>query len=287
MLLNERLKVAPFRIPVHLAIGHEAIAVAADHALEDGDQLALTHRNVAFHLARAKTLEPVVAEYEGRPDGLCGGGLGSMNLIHPRRGVVYTSSILANNLPVACGLAWAHKLRGSGSVVFVSTGDGAMEEGAFFETLVFARSHGLPLVILVENNDHSLASTIGERRSEIHLSGLCGSVSVSYARLSGNRADRYAAELRNARAEAAGGLPVCVEVMVTTQCNHAGPTPGWATDWKSIDIGKGLVIEHSERDPAWVSRQVMGESVYEDFAASLEGHHDATPSSAEARCLAI
>jgi pyruvate dehydrogenase E1 component alpha subunit len=258
--------------------------VGVDRVLESGDQLLLTQRNVAFHLAREKSLGGVAAEYEGRHEGLGGGRLGSMNLVNASLGIVYTSSILANNLPVACGLAWARRLRRSEAAVFAATGDGAMEEGAFYETLVFARSRGLPLVILIENNDHSLASTIRERRSEIRVSELCASVGVASVTLSGNRADLYEEELRRARNIAIGGTPVCVEVLVTTLCNHAGPTPGWAADPKSIDLNSGLIVEESGRDPVWVSRQLMGEAEYERCVAGLGGSRGGAAST-EVRCL--
>ena len=55
-LLNEDLKQKRFRVPVHLAMGHEALAVAVSAAMSESDQMALTHRNVAYNLARAGSL---------------------------------------------------------------------------------------------------------------------------------------------------------------------------------------------------------------------------------------
>ena len=52
LLINEEYKAGKFKIPVHLALGHEAIAVAMDGVLEDGDKLVLPHRNAAYNLAR-------------------------------------------------------------------------------------------------------------------------------------------------------------------------------------------------------------------------------------------
>ena len=170
LLINEQLKQpGRFRIPVHCAIGHEAVAVGVHLAMRPADRLLATHRNMAFHLARSGSLEPVMLEYELSAAGPSQGRLGSMNLANPARGLVYSSSILGNNLPVACGVAMAMAERGDRSRVYVLTGDGAMEEGAFWESLVFARSHGLNVIFVVENNDHSLASTIAERRCSIDI----------------------------------------------------------------------------------------------------------------------
>lgn len=262
-LLNEDLKQKRFRVPVHLAIGHEALAVAVSAAMTDSDQMALTHRNVAYNLARAGSLGPVRLEYESSAAGAAAGMLGSMNLINPKRGIIYTSSILGNNLPVACGLAMARITGGERSVVFALTGDGAMEEGSFYESLVFARSHELPVVFVVENNDHSLASRISERRCAIRIPALCDALGIQYTLLEGNHTGEYCATMSAVRRYAFESGPVCVEAMVTTFSNHAGPTPGWASDPKTISIDRGLVVEESRRDPVWVARQILDPADYE------------------------
>ena len=252
LLLNERLKQGRYQVPVHAAIGHEAVAAAVHMAMGPADRLVLTHRNMAFQLARAGAWEPVELEYLLSTAGLSGGRLGSMNLANPGRGIVYTSSILGNNLPVACGLALSHKLSARAARVFVLTGDGAIEEGAFWEALVFARSHALDIVFAVENNDHSLASRIAERRSPIDLAQVCSGAGIPFERLEGNDAAQYAGAL-------AGGPagPCCREFMVTTFSNHAGATPGWAADPRHISLSGGLVLERSLRDPAWVAGQLL------------------------------
>ena len=256
-VVNEEMKRGRFQIPIHAAFGHEALAVEQDGAMEEGDQLGLTDRNMAYQFARARAFEPVHREYLLQPAGAGGGRLGSMNLTQPGRGIVYTSSILGNNLPVACGLALAHKLRGTDAVVFALTGDGAMEEGAFYETLVFARSHRLPLVVVVENNDHSLASRIAERRSPIDLGKLAGALDIPCRELAGNELGSYLDAFVQARKQAAGG-PVAMEAHVRTFCNHAGATPGWAADPRSLSLGAGLTIEPTSEDPAYGASLALG-----------------------------
>lgn len=259
-LFNELLKRQPqrFQIPIHCAFGHEAVAVATELALRPEDRLLLTHRNMAFHLAQAGAFEPVLLEYERSGAGLARGRLGSMNLTNPAKGLVYTSSILANNMPVACGMALAHKERGSAARVYVMTGDGAIEEGAFWESLVFAVSQHLNIVFVVENNNHSLASTIAERRCPIDLERLAASVGAGFERLAGNNPVAYAASL-------ASDGPLVREIMVTTLCNHAGATPGWSTDPRAISLESGLEIEASDRDPVHVARRVLEE---DEFAST-------------------
>lgn len=256
-LVNELLKrPGRFRVPIHCAFGHEALAVATHLTMRPGDRLLLTHRNMAYHFAHAGAFEPVALEYDLSAAGLAQGRLGSMNLTNPARGLVYTSSILGNNLPVACGMALAMRERAAASRVYVLTGDGAIEEGAFWESLVFAKSHGLNVVFVVENNDHSLASTIAERRCAIDLERVAGAVGAPFVRLEGNSPVGYA------RALDADGV-VVVEALVRTFCNHAGATPGWAADARNISLDRGLELEPSPRDPVYVARQVLAGGEFE------------------------
>ena len=289
LLFNELLKQrpSPFSIPIHCALGHEAVAVATQMVLRPQDRLLLTHRNMAFHLAHAGAFEPVRLEYELSAAGLAQGRLGSMNLANPARGLVYTSSILGNNLPVACGMALAHRERKSDARIYVLTGDGAIEEGAFWESLVFAASHRLNVTFLVENNDHSLASTIAERRCAIDLERVAAAVQVDFARLEGNDAAAYAARLAPA-----GDGPAVREAIVTTFCNHAGATPGWPADPKNISIANGLELEASGRDPVHVARRLLEDGEYQStsrflasMAASVLGEQRNKETAAP--CLAI
>ena len=270
--VNEELKQGRFRVPVHLAIGHEAVAVAVCSSMLAGDQMALTHRNIAYNLARIGALKPVLDEYDLSPGGVSRGWLGSMNLANPARGVIYTSSILGNNLPVACGLALAQKVKGSEAAVWALTGDGAMEEGAFYESLLFARSHALPMVFVIENNDHSLASRIHERRSAIDAPMLSASLGVPAATLKGNDADEYAATLAGLRRQTPGG-PVLIEAHVTLFSNHAGATPGWPADPKSIRLKDGLVVDPSQRDPAWVAKRTLESAGLAALLSQLQEEH--------------
>ena len=262
-LLNEMLKQKRFKIPIHLAFGHEAAAVAMDETMGPDDQLCLSHRNAAYNLARCKSLERVLAHYQLTVNTPPGGLMGSMNLAMPDTEVTYSSSILGNNVAVAAGIAMHRIIAKQPGVVFVCTGDGAIEEGAFWESMVFSRSHRLPLVIVVENNDHSMSSTIAQRRSPIELSHICAGLGYGYFRASGAILAEVRSVLDRARVSAANGAPACVELEIATFCQHAGPTPGWPDDPRRIDINDGLLVQDSPADPVYHVRQAFGD---EEFA---------------------
>ena len=215
--INKKYKNKEFSIPIHLAMGHESIAVAVDSAMSVDDSLFLTHRNIHYNLARLRNLKPVLDEYCLQETGLVGGRLGSMNLTNSSKGIFYASSILGNNLSVGSGFALGNKVINKNGVVFVVTGDGGIEEGSFYENILFLTSNNLPSVIIIENNNWSLATRINERRANIDLNMLAKSVGLEYFSLSGNDPFKYIETIRSIRSKSlANNSPVLVEVELTT-----------------------------------------------------------------------
>lgn len=279
ILINERYKAREFRVPIHLALGHEAIAVAVADALGNGDPLLLPHRNLHYNLARCDSLRAIVDEFLLRDTGLAGGMYGSMNLINPAEGVLYASSILGNNLCLAVGVALAEKVLGSGAVTFVVTGDGAIEEGAFYESLLLMAGQSLAVVVVVENNEWSLASRIDERRGPIDLDGLARGCGASYRHLSGNNVFAYASAFAEARRSAqADASPTIVEISVRTLGDwrqpteeipegkyinyHAGPAP-------TVVVGSWPLLGEGDADPLRVLLDRIPEGELKAEAAAV------------------
>lgn len=265
--LNEMLKAGQFnKIPIHLAFGHEAAAVGMDLTLQSDDALCLSHRNAAYNLARTKSLDAVLKHYrmEQRPDRVA--QMASMNLACDDTSIAYSSSILGNNLAVAAGIAMNRKLMKRAGIVFVVTGDGAMEEGVFWETMIFARSHALGLVIVVENNDCSMSSTIEQRRSAIDLSLVCRGLDVAYHDAEGASLPAVKAALAGAREDASHNKVALAELHVSTFCQHAGPTPGWPDDPRRIALADGLLLGGDPHDPLVHLSQAIGATEFDRLA---------------------
>lgn len=258
MIVNEKYKAGLFKIPLHIALGHEAIAVAIDSVMEEKDKFVGSHRNMHYNLARAKALKPIIDEYLLKKEGLAGAELGSMNLANEKKNIVYTSSILGNNFVAATGLALGEKVKGTNGLVIVQTGDGAIEEGTFYESLLFMKSNSLAELVIVENNEWSMHTKIPERRSDIDLPQFAASLGADYKKLHGNDVYQYIDELKSAREHALKiRNPVVVEVDLVTLGGwyvddgkggqrfihpHAGPlTKTNLVEWPEI--------EHSENDP--------------------------------------
>lgn len=265
MIVNEKLKNGEFKIPIHLAFGHEAIAVAVDSVMENNDQLVLSHRNIHYNLARTKLLKPELDEYFLKIEGLAGGKLGSMNLANEEKNIVYTSSILGNNFSVACGLALGQKVKGEKSAVFVVGGDGSMEEGSFYESLVFLKSNELSSLVIIENNKWSLATEIKERRCNIDLQKFGESLGVKYQKLNSNDPYEYIEKLTALREEALNDkTPALIEVELTT-------LGGWYSNGRFINYHAGSapeinlidwpIIEPSDNDPVFVLQKYFDQNI--------------------------
>jgi len=65
-------------------------------------------------------------------------------------------------------------------IAWIQTGDGAVEEGVFYESLVFSIARSLPVVFILEDNNWSLGTSRDERRHNIDYTKLCKSIGIRY-----------------------------------------------------------------------------------------------------------
>jgi TPP-dependent pyruvate/acetoin dehydrogenase alpha subunit len=150
---------------MHLGIGQEAIAVALSLRLRPGDAVVSTHRPHLHALALGVDPVLMLAEILER-DGLNHGKGGHMHLFDPEAGFMCTG-IVGAGVPIALGYALRQSLDDSGGVTVAVTGDGAMNQGAVFESMNLAAVRRLPVVFLCEDNSYSISvrkehSTAGE-----------------------------------------------------------------------------------------------------------------------------
>jgi acetoin:2,6-dichlorophenolindophenol oxidoreductase subunit alpha len=152
------------KTPVHLSVGEEAIAAGVIHALAPEDQFFGTYRSHGIYLARTGETDQFFAEMYGKATGLLEGRAGSMHLSAPEWGMMGTSAIVSGIIPVAVGAAYAAKRSGTGRIVAVFFGDGATEEGAFWESINAACLMRLPVLFVCEDNDLAVFTRKDRRR---------------------------------------------------------------------------------------------------------------------------
>ncbi len=162
------------KTPVHLGIGGEAISVGVVQALPPAALTFGTYRNHALYLAKTDDVEGFFGELYGRASGRCKGKAGSMHLCYPERGLVATSAVVGTTIPVALGAAMASRYRGRNEVVAAFFGDGATEEGTFWESLNYASLRGLRLLLICEDNELAIHTHVNDRQGH---EGLLSAVS--------------------------------------------------------------------------------------------------------------
>ena len=149
--------------PVHLSVGQEAVSVGLCANLTATDLKIGTHRSHNLYLMAGGDLKAFFAELLGKTAGCSGGLGGSMHFADPQHGLVGTTSIVGGCLPEACGLA---ETVNSPNIVAVLFGDGACDQGVFYESLNWAALRSLPVLFVCENNGLSVETPLHERRME-------------------------------------------------------------------------------------------------------------------------
>lgn len=148
----------------HLYIGQEAVAVGASAALRPSDTVVTAYRDHGQIMARGLPARAMMAELFGKATGSSGGIGGSMHLASKEHNFFGGYGIVGGHVPLAAGAAFASKYRGDGDVALCYFGDGASNQGAFFEALALAQLWKLPCVFLCENNGYAMGTSL-ERQS--------------------------------------------------------------------------------------------------------------------------
>ena len=175
------------RCPTHLSIGQEGVPGALSTILDNKDLAVSTHRGHAHYLAKGGDLNKMIAEIYGKETGCSGGKGGSMHLIDKSVGFMGTSAIVGNSIPIGVGLGLSIILKKMPNIVCIFIGDGAIEEGVFYESLNFAVLKELPILFICENNLYSVYSPLSVRQPQgrsIH--SLAKAIGANTAHCDGN-----------------------------------------------------------------------------------------------------
>src|SRR3954451_4587070 len=150
----------------HLSSGQEAATVGTVAAMEDEDLLVTGYRCHGFALARGVPPEAVMAELFGRRDGCAHGRGGSMHLLDVSRGYYGGWGIVGGQLPIATGMALSLVRQGKEQAVLCELGDGAVNMGAWHESLNLAAVWNLPVVFMVVNNKYGMGTSVDRASAE-------------------------------------------------------------------------------------------------------------------------
>lgn len=246
------------RCPTHLSIGQEAIAVGVCANLTSQDQVLSTHRAHAHYLAKGGCLNSMMAEIYGKASGCSKGMGGSMHLIDTSVGFMGSTAIVGNTIPVAVGLALEKKLTRKKSIACVFFGDGATEEGAFYESVNFAIIHSLPILFICENNLYSVYSGLEVRQPvDRKIYKMVRAMGISAQHGNGNDVEEVARKVKHAKTMILkSGGPQFLEFDTYRWREHCGPNfdnnIGYREEseflkWKKKDPLKNFYSENSQK----------------------------------------
>ncbi len=217
------------RLPgaIYSGRGQEGTHVGTVSALEPGDSLFPTHRDLTAQLTKGLDLNRVMAQFWGRIDGYTRGRDGNSHIGDWFGNKTFTvMSHLPIAYPVAVGAAWAYQRRGDGRVALAICGDGATSNGRWHEAINTSAIHRLPVVWVVNNNQFAYSTpnrleftvpTIAERSAAYGIPGI---------RVDGGQVlEVYAAAKGAVDRARAGDGPTLIESVSLRWRGHAGHDP--------------------------------------------------------------
>lgn len=144
---------------LHLYIGQEAIAVGTISLGGADDHYITAYRDHGHALAVGMGMNECMAEMYGKQTGCSKGKGGSMHFFAPDKNFWGGHGIVAGQTPLGLGLAYGLKYLGREGCCLCFLGDGAVNQGAFHESLNIASLFGIPVVYIIENNGYSMGTS--------------------------------------------------------------------------------------------------------------------------------
>jgi len=144
----------------HLYAGMEAVAVGSISVLNLDDYITSTHRGHGHAIAKDGDLKALMAEILGKKTGVCKGKGGSLHLADLSKGNLGANGVVGGSIGIATGAGLSIKMRKASQVVICFFGDGATNQGIFFESLNIASLWKLPVIYLCENNLYGMSVSV-------------------------------------------------------------------------------------------------------------------------------
>ena len=149
----------------HLYIGQEAVAIGAISAIRRDDYLLTSYRDHAHAIAKGMSPDGVMAELFGKAGGCSRGKGGSMHMFDRDVNFLGGHAIVGGQIPLATGVAFASKYKGTDQVTLCFFGEAAVNQGAFHESLNMAQLWKLPCIYICENNKYGMGTSLDRAMS--------------------------------------------------------------------------------------------------------------------------
>jgi pyruvate dehydrogenase E1 component alpha subunit len=210
----------------HLYIGQEAVVVGMQMAIKDGDQVITGYRDHGHMLACGMDPKGVMAELTGRRNGYSKGKGGSMHMFSVARNFYGGHGIVAAQVSLGTGLAFANRYRKNDNVSLTYFGDGAANQGQVYESFNMAELWKLPVVYIIENNRYAMGTSVSRASAQTDFSKRGASFDIPGEQVDGMdvRAVKAAGE-RAVKWAREGKGPYILEMMTYRYRGHSMSDP--------------------------------------------------------------
>jgi pyruvate dehydrogenase E1 component alpha subunit len=243
----------------HLYIGQEAVVVGMQMAIEEGDKVITGYRDHGHMLACGMDPKGVMAELTGRQHGYSKGKGGSMHMFSVEKGFYGGHGIVAAQVPLGTGLAFANRYRGNDRISLTYLGDGAVNQGQVYESFNMARLWKLPVIYIIENNQYGMGTSVARASATTDLYKRGTSFDIPGRRVDGMdvravkaAGDKAAEWCRN------GNGPIILEMLTYRYRGHSMSDPAKYRSKEEVDKMR------TEHDPI---EQVRSRMLKKGFAS--------------------
>ncbi len=218
---------------VHLYNGQEAVSTGVIKSMRSDDYVCSTYRDHVHALSAGVPARQVLAELFGKETGCSKGRGGSMHLFSSRHNLLGGFAFVAEGIPVGTGAAFQSKYRrevmgdeSADQVTACFFGDGASNNGQFFECLNMAALWKLPVLYVVENNKWAIGMAHDRATSQPEIFKKANAFGMAGVEVDGMDvlAVRAAAQEAIARARAGEG-PTLIEALTYRFRGHSLADP--------------------------------------------------------------
>lgn len=234
----------------HLYDGQEAIAAGCEAGMTRQDNLITAYRDHCQALARGDTTYRIMAEMMGKKTGSSKGKGGSMHYYNRKSNFYGGNGIVGAQLPVGTGLAFAQKYRGDKNFTIAMYGDGASNQGQFFEASNMAGLWRLPIIYLCENNTYGMGTS--QERSSYNTNFYSRGDRIPGFKIEGQNVLMVKEAIKWAGAYVQENGPIFMEASTYRYHGHSMSDPG--VTYRSKDE---IADIRKTRDPVELARAML------------------------------
>jgi pyruvate dehydrogenase E1 component alpha subunit len=252
----------------HLYIGQEAVVVGMQMALKQGDQVITGYRDHGHMLATGMDAKGVMAELTGRRGGYSKGKGGSMHMFSREKNFFGGHGIVAAQVPLGTGLAFANRYRDNDFVSLAYFGDGAANQGQVYESFNMAELWKLPVIYVIENNRYAMGTSVTRASAQTDFSKRGISFNIPGKQVDGMdvRAVKAAADEAVAWCREAKG-PYILEMQTYRYRGHSMSDPAKYRTREEVEK-----VRHDQDPIEQVRNRLLGAGVSEQELKAIDAN---------------